>query len=242
MRKLDFKTNVQNVFDKMTFKDEYEIDAFSNYIGLKGIYLHKQIYDLLIEELGECSYSLLSKILIYDKGLRNVLFKYLSALEEYLRSKLFDNFDYDFIIEDPFNHKISIKNLVSRKNSTSSNLYYITFSRFFTFHTLIDVCYKVNLISENEKTKYEVVKKLRNRTMHHNILVTSFHTRLDDVEKNITNLEMELEVLYRTLPEEFRYEYNKAINRCNNIGTKINTANIDILCLGVMNNGIFEKN
>ena len=47
------------MFDKLLFENE-EKDTFGKYLVLKGRYLHKQIYDIILETKGNVSYEELS--------------------------------------------------------------------------------------------------------------------------------------------------------------------------------------
>ena len=59
------------MFDKLTFASPKEKEDFEKYKKLKGVYFHKQVYDILIEANGEenVTYSELSSIIRYDKNL-----------------------------------------------------------------------------------------------------------------------------------------------------------------------------
>ena len=58
------------MFEKLTFASPREKEDFEKYKKLKGVYLHKQVYDILIEANdGEnVTYSELSSIIRYDKN------------------------------------------------------------------------------------------------------------------------------------------------------------------------------
>ena len=69
-----------------------DIEKEMNYI-IKGRFLHKQV-DITADE--EAKYGEISRIIRYDKYIRDVLYKYLSALEEQWRAIAFDSFDYEY--------------------------------------------------------------------------------------------------------------------------------------------------
>ena len=83
------------MFEKLTFTSPKEEADFEKYKKLKGIYLHKQVYDILLEANGgeNVTYCELSSIIRYDKNLRDTLYIYLATVEEQLRVLLLDNFD-----------------------------------------------------------------------------------------------------------------------------------------------------
>ena len=92
------------MFEKLTFASPREKEDFEKYKKLKGVYLHKQVYDILLEANGgKVTYHELSSIIRYDKNLRDTLYIYLATAEEYLRALLCEK--YDVAAEcKPFEH------------------------------------------------------------------------------------------------------------------------------------------
>ena len=58
------------MFEKLTYASLKEREDFEKYKKLKGIYLHKQVYDILLEANGgeTVTYAELSSIIRYDKN------------------------------------------------------------------------------------------------------------------------------------------------------------------------------
>ena len=85
------------MFEKLTFASTKEKEDFEKYKKLKGVYLHKQVYDILLEANGgeNVTYQELSSIIRYDKNLRDTLYIYLATAEEYLRALLCERYDVD---------------------------------------------------------------------------------------------------------------------------------------------------
>ena len=56
------------MFDQLTFASPKEKEEFEKYKRLKGVYLHKQVYDILLEANGggEVTYYELSSLIRYD--------------------------------------------------------------------------------------------------------------------------------------------------------------------------------
>ena len=92
-----------------------------------------------------------------------------------------------------------------------------------------------------ENRDFQIIALLRNKTMHHNLLVTSHYRNINCVNKEISRIELCIELLYKYLPDGMNSNFENAINRCNNIGTKENVPNLNILCFGVLENGLFRK-
>lgn len=215
-----------------------EIQEFYQYVELKGINLYKQLYDVVIQFKGTCSYAEIAAIIRYDKGIRNVLYKFLSAFEEKMRADLFKAFDTTDTITNPEVARIEKLKLIENSKSVS-NLYKVSFSRHFTLTVLRKVLFEKRLIDDEINEDFKEIVNLRNKTMHHNILMTSYHVNSYDVNKEIIKIQKWIEILYKYLPEGMNHEFEKAINRCNNIGTKINVPNLEIICLREMRNGVF---
>lgn len=230
------KTN----FKQLYFENEKDEDIFLKYLIFKGTYLHKQIYDILLQYDQKCYYSELSNIVIYDKGLRNQLFKFLSAAEEKLRSVLFDNYDIQHKIDNPDTFVVKQKELIKKVNYDNSNLYFASYSKNFTFGKLQEVMKGFDLLSNYDLSDIENVKILRNKVMHHNLITISFHIHKDDVENELKKLELLIESLYRILPHQMKGAFQYSINKCNNVSNMDRKPNLNKLCLGVMINGIFE--
>ena len=63
------------MFEKLTFASPKEKEDFEKYKKLKGVYLPKQVYDILLEANGgeTVTYAELSSIIRYEKNLRDTL-------------------------------------------------------------------------------------------------------------------------------------------------------------------------
>ena len=81
------------MFEKLRFKTKREETEFNKYIKLKGEFLYKQIYDILLENKEIIWYEEISSYVRYDKNLRDKLYIYFACAEEYLRAMLLDKYD-----------------------------------------------------------------------------------------------------------------------------------------------------
>jgi len=238
------KTNTDKIYKLIMIEmplleiKDCEINTLTDYVINKGVFLHKQIYDVILTYSNVCEYKKISSIIRYDKGIRNVLYKYLSAFEEKYRSILFERYDVENPIGNPDKVKIEDLSLINR-TSRNSNLYNISYSRYFSLTALRNTLQRYDLIDEKENDDFTEIAKLRNKTMHHNLLMTGYHRNIRDVSKEISRIEVWIQLLYDYLPFGMNKEFEKAINRCNNIGTKTNIPNLDIICLREMRNGVF---
>lgn len=137
------------LFPQLDFEDN-EKETFLNYINLKGVYLHKQIYDIILLTDDRVRYKEVSNIIRYDKYIRDVLYRYLSALEEQWRSIAFNNFEYESSKDEIIKNEIVFSKIIPKKNYESSILYWASYNRKFTLSKLIDIFQKnINVINLN---------------------------------------------------------------------------------------------
>ena len=208
------------MFEELTFTSPKEKEDFEKYKKLKGVYLHKQVYDILLEANGgeNVTYQELSSIIRYDKNLRDMLYIYLATAEEYLRALLCEK--YDVVAEcEPFEqhcYKPLMEALYDKEEDTSSNLYLKLEP---DFSTLMDVCIDKDLVSISKTTKQQI-KKLRNSTMHHSLLLLGKATKLSDLSSHFEALERRINALIQILPNEYKEGFITSIKRINGYPSK----------------------
>ena len=203
------------IFEKLTFASPKEEADFEKYKKLKGIYLHKQVYDILLEANGgeNVTYYELSSIIRYDKNLRDTLYIYLATAEEYLRALLCEKYD---VAEDckQFERHCSpylMEALHDKNDETSSNLY----SKLEPdFSALMDVCIGKGIITISKAEKQQI-KDLRNSTMHHSLLILGKATTLSALTSHFEALENRIHALLKILPEEYQAGFIKSIEKIN---------------------------
>lgn len=208
------------MFEKLTFASPKEKEDFEKYKKLKGVYLHKQVYDILLEANGgeNVTYQELSSIIRYDKNLRDTLYIYLATAEEYLRALLCEK--YDVIAEcKPFErhcYKPLMEALYDKDDDTSSNLYLKLEP---DFSALMDVCIDNNLVSISKTTKQQI-KELRNSTMHHSLLLFGKATKLSALSSHFEALERRINALIQILPDEYTAGLITSIKKTNGYPNK----------------------
>lgn len=128
-------------------------------IRLKGLFSHNYILNFLKENNIEIKYSYIQSIRIYDKRIRLILFKYISMVEEHLRS----------ILESEGLLRKIDKN---RKNSKSNSFNYQEISNgCYYFADILDAYLN---FAKKSKLKFKSIKKLRNDIFHNKIIVLKF--------------------------------------------------------------------
>ena len=204
------------MFEKLTFASPKEKENFEKYKKLKGVYLHKQVYDILLEANGgeTVTYAELSSIIRYDKNLRDTLYIYLATVEEQLRVLLLDNFDLK-PNTPKFKQRPSTQTLcdalVPKQYLESSELY---FKLKADFKVLMETCVakKVVLISHDVMS---LVKELRNDVMHHHLLIFGGAHNLKEAKDNFAAFERKIEALITLLPIEYARGFQNDITKLN---------------------------
>ena len=204
------------MFEKLTFASPKEKEDFEKYKKLKGVYLHKQVYDILLEANGgeTVTYAELSSIIRYDKNLRDTLYIYLATVEEQLRVLLLDNFDLK-PNTPKFKQRPSTQTLcdalVPKQYLESSELYFRLKA---DFKVLMETCVAKKVVS----ISYDVmslVKELRNDVMHHHLLIFGGAHNLKEAKDNFAAFERKIEALITLLPIEYARGFQNDITKLN---------------------------
>lgn len=205
--------NIFECFPLLIFENQEEEKLFLQNLKSRGIFLYKQVYDALCNWQPNChiKYEHFKNLIRYDKSIRDKLYKYLCVAEEHLRNIIFEELEITEKFEEGKKEKFDIKDLQKRNKEESnlnSNLYKYSYSRFFDFGTIEKIFEKYELAKKysiNQNDIRIVRKKLRNKVMHHNMLLLSYHTDKSKIEKEIKEIEDGVEALYRLLPtQEFK--------------------------------------
>lgn len=217
-------------FDKLIISD-YERSDFEKYVEIKGVYLHKQIYDVLVTYgLDSITYYELSSIIRYDKNLRDTLYKYLATFEENLRAKLFEKFDIE---NQDHNYKGSQgfnklkKDIRPKRDDAISNLY---FCFQLELGQTIDLLEHIKFCNDVILSDFKQIKDLRNHVMHHNVLVLGQAINKEQAENNLQTLKKQVALLRKYLPEEYRKGFQTSIENLNT-SSKTDLRYLDKLCL-----------
>ena len=205
------------MFEQLNFTNEKEKQEFKKYLSLKGKYLYKQVYDILLEKnKGTVSYQELSYLIRYDKNLRDTLYIYLATCEEYLRALLLKH--YDVASDSPkfeqHCYKPLIETLKQKDDSSKSNLY---FKLDIDLSILIRICQEKELININAQERKHI-KTLRNHTMHHALLLFGQATDLNKTRDNFNALTKQLNAFLSLLPREYQNGFISSIKKLNGTG------------------------
>ncbi|MGE4321124.1 MAG: hypothetical protein AB7E61_06730 [Acholeplasmataceae bacterium] len=233
---------IKELFPKLIIEDE-EIEEFKKYLLIKGQFLYKQIYELILLTDEEVHYREIAQIIRYDKYLRNTLYKFLSALEEQWRATIFSKLEYNSTKKELINNNIDLKKIVKKVNLNDSVFYWASFNKKFTLSKIIEIIQQKSkdLDIELDNEHAAMLKKLRNSVMHHNLLLFSINESIEEVLNEIKTIEKSIEVLWQLLDYNLSNTLEKEINLGNYRGGRIDSEapNLTRFCLRRFKNGIF---
>lgn len=206
------------MFECLKYTDNEEKINFEKYVKIRGKFVLKQIYDFLLNFNKEkVEYADLSTCIIYDKNLRDNLYIYLATFEEYLRSQIFDKYE----INEDFNFDSKEKNYIEKmaeniyeSNNKEYSVLYANFSLDLGKTITLIKCLK--MFGEEKLEEFEAIRVLRNRVMHHNLIVLANGKSLDSVANNKEKIKRGIVALSKNLPDGYGQNFIKIINslRC----------------------------
>ena len=205
------------MFEKLTFASQEERDNFEKYKKLKGLYLHKQVYDILLEANGgdNVAYRELSSIIRYDKNLRDTLYIYLATAEEYLRALLCEKYDVKESCRQFKGHCFNeLKKTLFEKIegvTEKSNLYLKLEPDFLD---LMRICVEMQCLTISDDT-IKHAQNLRNHVMHHAVLIVGKTTKYTDFLEHLKNIETRICALKEILPKEYIKGFGNSIKKLN---------------------------
>ena len=192
---MEFESFIKNL-------NESEIDNYNKYSEIRGEIPYKIVFECLKKLDENISFKDINSFIRLDKALKDILYKYLGTLEDYIKTKIFSS--YDFESYDSLKEKYIYLNRLPKVIKKQINKYEITelYKRFaLNFGDIISFLkdYEPNMFNFY---KLENVLKLRNNVMHHNLLLFKFD---DDIITSTKNeIGEQIESLLQLLPESHR--------------------------------------
>ena len=221
-------------FYKNLIIDEEDKERAEKYLISKGVEKHIILKEKLFNwiEGDKIEYSLIASTYRYDKRLRNILFKYISYLEEFYRSVILDEYRYRI-------KKIQwIRDIKERLEEFNGDLNdaleHIDFSSLLIQTRMLPQRVKNKCLlpkTRNLKENSIALKELRNAVMHNKFLLLyrGYETcYIDGVDDNkSSNLKANILNLISFLPEDVAEGCIRDINAAreekeNQLGTKWN--------------------
>ena len=221
-------------FYKNLIIDEEDKERAERFLTSKGVEKHIILKEKLFNwiEGDKIEYSLIASTYRYDKRLRNILFKYISYLEEFYRSVILDEYRYRI-------KKIQwIRDIKERLEEFNGDLNdaleHIDFSSLLIQTRMLPQRVKNKCLlpkTRNLKENSIALKELRNAVMHNKFLLLyrGYETcYIDGVDDNkSSNLKANILNLISFLPEDVAEGCIRDINAAreekeNQLGTKWN--------------------
>lgn len=191
----------------MAFKDFInslspdEKENFTDYSEIRGVQQYKIIYETLNKINPNVTYSDVNAFVIFDKALKDILFKYLGTLEEMIRNDLIIRYDFAPDINyknEEYHYFKQLPNCVSKKQRPDG----ITdFYKYFAlnFGDMISFIEEYDKeIQKYDIQKLKVILKLRNNVMHHSPLLFNYN-----YESTVNDAIDKIKVLIELLPERY---------------------------------------
>lgn len=207
-------------YQNLIINDEDKIRA-KKALKSKGVEKHIQIKNKLLtwSENENIEYTKVASTYRYDKRIRNVLFKYISYLEEFYRAIILDNYIQN--TRQVFWVKQLQMSLIKFENNLNNALEHLSFS------SLLNQCQKLpeeikarcfSLNKNHLKKNLFALKELRNAVMHNKFLLLyrgfeKCYVNGVDAGKS-ANLKANILNLIQFLPTEVGKQCAKAINAC----------------------------
>lgn len=206
------------MFGNLGFANNMEKEEFEKYVKIRSKFVLNQIFDFLLNfDREKVNYSDLSTCIIYDKNLRDKLYIYLATFEEYLRAQLFDKYEIKEGYTVNRKERNYIKKMakkiyesIDKGNSTLYEIFKLDLGE------TISLVKELKMFSEEKLKEFDHIRVLRNKVMHHNLIVLGKEKSLDGVEKNKEKMKSGIIALSSNLPEGYGQNFIKVINnlRC----------------------------
>lgn len=205
--KLSLDTSKDDFVSRMEFKNDKERARCLLYLDLKGVAYHTVLVNYIgLNENGKIQYKRVQNLYIYDKRVRNILYRYLSALEEGIRGFIANR--YCGKLDSIKKLSKSIHKSITQGSSLSKELEDLDFNRLMNLTKKLTAKEKRLLFESTDKLEENLlaVKQLRNAVSHHRMLFVyedlydcyfEDGTVGDSLMDNIVNLRQLLNPYYR---------------------------------------------
>ncbi len=197
----------QDFISSLSEKDKKN---FEDYSKIRGVQQYRIIYETLLKIDSNVAYSDVNAFVIFDKALKDILFKFLGTLEEMIRNDLIIRYDFDpessYKCEE-YHYFKQLPNCVSKKQRLDE------ITDFYKYFAL-NFGDMISFIEEYDKEiqKYDIQKlklilKLRNNVMHHSPLLFNYN-----YESTVNDAIDKIKVLIELLPERYKTGEKGIIN------------------------------
>ena len=207
--KLSLDISKNDFVSRMEFEDDEERNNCLIYLDLKGVAYHTILVNYIgLNEDGKIQYKKVKNLYIYDKRIRNILYRYLSAFEEGIRGFIANQ--YCGKLDKIKKLSNSVYRSIAEGNSLSKELEDLDFGHLVNITKKLDANEKKQLFGKSNylKENLSAVRQLRNAVSHHRLLFVYedfYECHLNDgrigesLMDNIINLMELLNPFYRNV-------------------------------------------
>ena len=165
--------------------------TFEKYSKIRGVQQYRIIFEALNKVESNVKFADVNSFVILDKAIKDVLFKYLGTLEEYIRNDILLRFDFDpeAELKKPEYHYFKGLPKCIRKTNPADEItdFYKRFS--LNFGDLVSFIKDYDS-QTYDTSKLDIIINLRNSVMHHSPLLFdyNFESTVDETLKGINAL------------------------------------------------------
>lgn len=169
--------------------------TFEKYSKIRGVQQYKIIFEALSKVDSNVKFADVNSFVILDKAIKDVLFKYLGTLEEYIRNDILLRFDFDpeAELKKPEYHYFKGLPKCIRKTNPVDEI--TNFYKKFALNFGDLVSFIKDYDSQTYDTsKLDLIINLRNSVMHHSPLLFDYNFE-STVEKTLKGIGALVEML-----------------------------------------------
>ncbi len=214
IKKLPLNLSKDQFLEKMIFHSDDEIESCKKYLVLKGVEYHIALANFIgLNNRGTVEYKKVSCLYQYDKRVRNILYKFISAFEEGIRAFVCN--EYSLKINSFKKISRRIVKRIGDGSSLSRELEDLELSKLIALVQKLSTEEKNTLFGETERLSenLDAVRELRNAVSHHRLLFIYEDFEpcfIDGIE--FDTLQANLENLYRLMNPYYQGFFKTAIN------------------------------
>ena len=214
-KKFPLNLSKEDFTSKMIFQSDDEMKSCETYLELKGIEYHIVLANFVgLNNRGKIEYKKVSNLYQYDKRIRNILYKFMSAFEEGVRAFICNRYSSKIVSFQRINKGIFER--VDSGSSLSRELENLELNRLLDLALKLPLEEQLELFGNTEKLaeNLDAVRELRNAVSHHRLLFVyeEFEPcflegiEYDTLQANVINL-------YNLLNQHYKEFYKNAINQ-----------------------------
>lgn len=162
--------NFDEFIKSLSIEDKTNFEIYSK---VRGVQLYKIIFEHLIKIDSNITYNDVNSFVKYDKSLKDILFKFLGTIEEFIKVFIFSHFDLDENkkLQKKYRYLSNIKKVIVSKEIPFGEITEL-YKRFsLIFSDIVDFLEEFDTTQFFNINNLNKVSELRNKVMHHTPLL-----------------------------------------------------------------------